>query len=164
MRSACFTSARSYATYSPPRIEHSAVVVRIGRRCDRNEVLPSWRTWPGNRQSTISRSERFTIPFVAAAFSDSDAAAATTNAAGASTSTRRPNTVAKRRGVIESSSKAALEAQADGYVLEADELEALQPLIFDVAGDAVLELRREAARQTPVRVVGVVRLDQHRRP
>ena len=61
------------------------MVVRIGRRCDRNVLLPSWRTWPGNRQSTISRSERFTMPFVAAALSDS-AAEATTSTAGASSS------------------------------------------------------------------------------
>jgi hypothetical protein len=41
--------------------------------------------------------------------------------------------------------KDRLEAQADAHVLEVDELEALQPLILDVARDAVLELRREAA-------------------
>ncbi len=51
-------------------------MVRIGRRCDRKLLLPSWRTWPGNKQSTISRSERFTMPLVAAAFSAAVGAAA----------------------------------------------------------------------------------------
>src|SRR4051812_39615634 len=98
------------------------------------------------------------MPLVAAALS-SVAAAATTSAAGASTSTARATTCAKRFGVM---SEAPLEAQADGHVLETDELEALQPLILDVAADAVRELRREAAGQPPVRRVGVVRCDQHR--
>src|SRR5690606_35409929 len=77
-------------TYSPPRIEHSATVVRIGRRWVRKLVLPSWRTCPGSRQSTISRSERLTRPWVAAAFSASlGAADATTLNPVTSTSAHR---------------------------------------------------------------------------
>jgi hypothetical protein len=55
---------------------HSDKVVRIGRRCDKKLELPSWRTWPGSKQSTISRSARFTMPLVAAAFSAAVGAAA----------------------------------------------------------------------------------------
>src|SRR4026208_93977 len=99
---------------------HSAVVVRIGRRADRKGLLPSRRTWPGNRQSTISTSERFTMPFVAAALPDS-AAEATTRAAGARPSAMRPNERAKRTAFMESFlSEGSLEAQADAHVLEVD--------------------------------------------
>ena len=56
--------------------DHGKTVVRIGRRCVRKLLLPSCRTWPGNKQSTISRSPRVIMPCVAAACSVVDGGAA----------------------------------------------------------------------------------------
>ena len=50
------------ATYSPPRTQHSDAVMRAGRRRLRYVILASRRSCPGSRQSTISRSERRTVP------------------------------------------------------------------------------------------------------
>ena len=109
------------------------------------------------------------MPFVAAALSDSVAAEATTQHAPApAPATMRPQCTACEAirlvmRVDSSRQKLRWKRKPDAHVLEADELEALQPLILDVAGDAVLELRREAAGQTPVRLIGIVGLHQDRR-